>query len=192
MVAAGVDGEPQIDAWALMRYQEQLMHSLEVAIPREHGEGSAGSRGDEPPHPPHPPKGLAGRLAGQFAQEYARRYGAAAASAFQAAEIFGLRVRARAGAGQATAAGGAQGAASREATARSEVLVFWPDAGERLTTAVYDGDQLAGGVTVSGPALVELPHTTVAVPGGAALTADRGHLHLRLPHADTAGKGAAI
>jgi N-methylhydantoinase A len=75
MVAAGVEGEPQIHAWALMRYQEQLMHSLEVSV-------------DADP-------GLAGRLAEHFTLEYARRYGASAASAFQAAEIFGLRVRAR-------------------------------------------------------------------------------------------------
>jgi N-methylhydantoinase A/oxoprolinase/acetone carboxylase beta subunit len=60
--------------------------------------------------------------------------------------------------------------------------VFWPDAGQRLGTAVYDGDQLADGAELSGPALVELSHTTIAVPQGASLTADRGHFRLRLGH----------
>jgi N-methylhydantoinase A len=59
--------------------------------------------------------------------------------------------------------------------------VFWPDAGERLATAVHDGTRLGDGDRISGPALVELPHTTVAVPRGATLTAGSGHLHLHLP-----------
>ena len=56
---------------------------------------------------------------------------------------------------------------------------------------MYDGDQLADGTEISGPALVELSHTTIAVPRGASLTADRGHFRLRLPAAPTAVKGAA-
>ena len=84
MLDAGVAGDPQIDVWALMRYQEQLMHRLEVPLdPADRGGYPAGGGG------------LAERLAAQFTQEYARRYGASAASAFQAAEIFALRVRAR-------------------------------------------------------------------------------------------------
>jgi len=69
--------------------------------------------------------------------------------------------------------------------------VYWPDAVQRLDTHVYDGDQLADGTEISGPALVELSHTTIAVPRGASLTADRGHFRLRLPAAPTAVKGAA-
>ena len=165
MVAAGLTEEPQVDAWALMRYAEQLMHSLEVPIdisgPRE---------------------GLAGRLAGQFAQEYSRRYGALAASAFQAAEIFALRVRARvpAPAGSLsvlTTAGPVGGRVTPVAT----VPAYWPDAGDRLDTSVYDGGQLGDGAGLIGPALVELPHTTVAVPRGASLTSRNGHFHLQLP-----------
>jgi hypothetical protein len=64
-------------AAAVMRYQEQLMHRLEVPLDPAGGGG------------------LAERLAAQFTQEYARRYGASAASAFQAAEIFALRARTR-------------------------------------------------------------------------------------------------
>ena len=48
--------------------------------------------------------------------------------------------------------------------ASGTVPVFWPDAGERLATTVYDGGRFTDGDEITGPALVELPHTTIAVP----------------------------
>jgi N-methylhydantoinase A len=156
MMDAGVAEEPQVEVWALMRYQEQLMHALEVPVDLD---------------------GEAGQLVERFVHEYAQRYGASAASAFQAAEVFALRARARV-AGSAPDA--IPAAANRAGAGGRVVPVFWPDAGERTDTMVYDGTRLAGGATVSGPALVELPHTTVAVPRGATLTADRGHFRLLL------------
>ena len=172
MVAAGADEEPRIEIWALMRYQEQLMHSLEVSIdPADTG---------------------AERLTSRFTDEYARRYGASAASAFQAAEVFALRVRARAPAAIGPVIDAVPSAAPSGSGAPGQVAqVYWPDAVQRLDTHVYDGDQLADGTEISGPALVELSHTTIAVPRGASLTADRGHFRLRLPAAPTAVKGAA-
>ena len=172
MVAAGADEEPRIEIWALMRYQEQLMHSLEVPIdPADTG---------------------AERLTSRFTDEYARRYGASAASAFQAAEVFALRVRARAPAAIGPVIDAVPSAAPSGSGAPGQVAqVYWPDAVQRLDTHVYDGDQLADGTEISGPALVELSHTTIAVPQGASLTADRGHFRLRLPAAPTAVKGAA-
>ncbi len=156
MVDAGVAEEPQVEVWALMRYQEQLMHALEVPVD---------------------PAAEAGQLVERFVHEYAQRYGASAASAFQAAEVFALRARAQV-AGSAPEA--IPAAANGAGTAARVVPVFWPDAGERMNTTVYDGTRFAGGDKVSGPALVELPHTTVAVPHGATLTADRGHFRLLL------------
>jgi N-methylhydantoinase A len=160
IAAAGLAEEPVVDAWALMRYQEQLMHSLEVPI--------------------DPAAASADRLTTLFTEEYARRYGRSAASAFQAAEVFALRVRARvpasAGPVTGTAAPGQGGAGTRAA-------VFWPDAGRRLDTAVYDGGRLDG-AAVDGPALIELSHTTIAVPSGASLRTEGGHFRLDL-------KGAA-
>ena len=172
MVAAGVEEEPRIEVWALMRYQEQLMHSLEVPIdPADTG---------------------AERLTSRFTDEYARRYGASAASAFQAAEVFALRVRARAPAAIGPVIDAVPSAAPSGSGAPGQVAqVYWPDAVQRLDTHVYDGDQLADGTEISGPALVELSHTTIAVPQGGSLTADRGHFRLRLPTAPTAVKGAA-
>jgi N-methylhydantoinase A len=162
MVDTAVADEPQVQVWALMRYQEQLMHALEVPIE---------------------PDGDAGRLVERFTHEYAQRYGHSAASAFQASEVFALRARARV---PGSAPSGAPAAAAGGAAATGAVTVFWPDAGARLDTAVYDGARLADGESISGPALVELPHTTVAVPQGATLTADRGHFHLLLPTREVA------
>ena len=170
MVAAGASAEPRLEVWALMRYAEQLMHSLEVLVDLSDRRGS--------------------RLAGDFTAEYARRYGAAAASAFQVAEVFALRVLARVPA----ALGPVTGMMTRTApdhpgTASGTVSVYWPDAGQRLDTSVHDGGLIADGTELSGPALVELSHTTIAVPRGASLTAARGHFRLKLPSAPTAVKG---
>ena len=181
MLDAGVVEDPQIDVWALMRYQEQLMHRLEVPLdPADRGGRPAGGGG------------LAERLAAQFTQEYARRYAASAASAFQAAEIFALRVRARVPAAVRGIAGTAASApGTTPGAATCTVPVFWPDAGEHLATAVYDGDAFSDGGEITGPALVELPHTTIAVPRAASLTADRGHFRLLLPAPETSGRGTA-
>ena len=177
MLSAGVEEEPQLDVWALMRYQEQLMHSLEVPIDGDGLDATPAGR-----------EGLADRLAVGFTAEYARRYGASAASAFRAAEIFGLRVRARVSAAPGEIGGTG---APLPGEAGRPVPVFWPDAGQRLPTTVYNGAGLADGSVLTGPALIELSHTTVAVPHGASLTVDRGHLRLLLPAAERAEKGAA-
>ena len=189
MLSAGVEEEPQLDAWALMRYQEQLMHSLEVPIdPAGLKPAGLNPVGPDPDPAAAGREGLAGRLAAAFTSEYARRYGASAASAFQATEVFGLRVRARVLAKPGTISADGPPAAGQAGQAGQTVPVFWPDAMQRLPTAVYDGSRLAQGAVLNGPALVELSHTTVAVPGGASLTADGPHLRLVLPTEQTAGK----
>jgi N-methylhydantoinase A len=166
---AGVTQEPHVDVWALMRYQEQLMHALEVPVDLAGSDGAGLSR--------------------RFTQEYARRYGESAASAFQAAEIFTLRARARVPAAARWA--GDDGAASPAGRAGRTAEVYWPDAGTRLGTAVHDGGRLSHGDEITGPALVELSHTTIAVPRAATLIADHGHFRLLLPADDTTVKGAA-
>ena len=118
---AGVTQEPHVDVWALMRYQEQLMHALEVPVDLAGSDGAGLSR--------------------RFTQEYARRYGESAASAFQAAEIFTLRARARVPAAARWA--GDDGAASPAGRAGRTAEVYWPDAGTRLGTAVHDGGRLS-------------------------------------------------
>jgi N-methylhydantoinase A len=169
MADAGVTQEPHIDVWALMRYTEQLMHALEVPVDPADADGAGLSR--------------------RFTQEYARRYGESAASAFQAAEIFTLRARARVPAAARWA--GDDGAASPAGQASRTAEVYWPDAGTRLASVVHDGGRLSHGDEITGPALVELSHTTIAVPRAATLTADHGHFRLLLPADNTTVTGAA-
>lgn len=163
---SGVTDDPQVEVWALMRYQEQLMHSLEVPV----------QRGAE----------IASAMMADFSREYALRYGLMAASAFEAVEVFALRARARV----ASHPGSEPHAIEQQADIAAglhpvEVTsVLWPAAGTgsvaRLDSAVYRGDDLPDSATISGPALVELAHTTVAVPTGASLRVEGPNLRLFL------------
>ena len=109
-------------------------------------------------------------LAG-FDKEYVRRYGEGGTALFQAVEVFALRARVSVPAGIPTP--------RPELTAPAEpeqAGVYWPGRGW-TKTALYRG---APSATVSGPALIELAHTTVAVPHGASLSAGPfGELRLK-------------
>ena len=163
----GVGEQPEIDVWALMRYREQLMHSLEIPIDRSDPD-------------------TAQTVVEQFWTEYERRY-AVPASAFQAVEIFALRVRARVPAPARAAAPPPEAIPEAPGEGSSTAAVFWPDTGAWLDTEIIDGAALDGTRTIPGPALVELDHTTVAVPSGASVTRDGPHLRLHLPGVVTAG-----
>jgi N-methylhydantoinase A len=135
---------------ALMRYREQLMHSLEIPL--------------------SPPADGATLLA-DFDKEYVRRYGDGGTSLFQAVEAFALRARVSVSAGIPVPR--PELGASPEPALTD---VYWPGHG-RTGTDVYRG---APREKVTGPALVELAHTTVAVPHGATLTAGPlGELRLK-------------
>jgi N-methylhydantoinase A len=140
LAAAGVAGDAQVEIDALMRYREQLMHSLEIPVSS-------------------PADGVT--LLADFDKEYVRRYGDGGTSLFQAVEVFALRARVSVPAGIPIAR--PQLSASAE-PARTDV--YWPGHG-RTGTDVYRG---APAHMITGPALVELAHTTVAVPPGATLT----------------------
>ena len=51
--------------------------------------------------------------------------------------------------------------------------MYWPeeDAGW-VETAIYDGESLAGGHVLAGPAIVEQPGTSVVIPPGADARVD--------------------
>ena len=150
LAATGVAGDAQVEIDALMRYREQLMHSLEIPV-------SLSADG--------------GTLLGDFDKEYVRRYGNGGTSLFQAVEVFALRARVSVAAGLPVAR--PQLGASAE---RARTDVYWPGHG-RTSTIVYRG---LPADMITGPALVELAHTTVAVPHGATLTAGPfGELRLK-------------
>jgi len=50
--------------------------------------------------------------------------------------------------------------------------IYWPDLGKRRPTPVYDGERLANGNKIAGPAIVETADTTVVVQPGTRLRVD--------------------
>ncbi|WP_326836938.1 hydantoinase/oxoprolinase family protein [Amycolatopsis rhabdoformis] len=150
LAAAGFDGDQVVvEVDALMRFREQLMHSLEVPV-RLPADGA--------------------QLLADFDVEYVRRYGAGGTAMFQAVEVFALRARASVASDIPVPVSGDERAAE---PARADV--YWPGRGWTATD-VFSG---APAGAVSGPALVELAHTTIAVPPGATLSTGSHH-ELRL------------
>ena len=50
--------------------------------------------------------------------------------------------------------------------------IYWPDLGKRRATPVYNGERLANGNRIAGPAIVETADTTVVVQPGSRLRVD--------------------
>ena len=156
--SAGIDhGDVVVEVDALMRYREQLMHRLEipVAMPAEPNTGAM--------------------LLAEFDDEYVRRYGSGRTAMFESVEIFAFRARASVAADVPV-----------PVTVGDQTLpplttdVYWPGHGWTVTE-VHRG---APAASVSGAALIELPHTTIAVPPGASLApGSRNELLLQLPTA---------
>jgi N-methylhydantoinase A len=120
---------------------------------------------------PVSPSADGGTLLADFDKEYVRRYGDGGTALFQAVEVFALRARVSVPAGIPIARPGLMASAEPE-----QAGVYWPGHGW-TSTDVHRG---APGGTVTGPALIELAHTTVAVPHGASLSAGRfGELRLK-------------
>jgi N-methylhydantoinase A len=150
LAATGVPGDAHVEIDALMRYREQLMHSLEIPVSPADG----------------------ANLLTDFDKEYVRRYHDGGTSLFQAVEVFALRARVSIPAGIPIPRPGRSASAE---PARTDV--YWPGHG-RTSTDLYRG---APDDTITGPALIELAHTTVAVPHGATLTTGPlGELRLNL------------
>ncbi len=150
LAAIGVAGDARVEIDALMRYREQLMHSLEIPV-------SPPADGDT--------------LLADFDKEYVRRYGDGGTALFEAVEVFALRAR-------VSVPGGIPAARPELGASTEPALtdVYWPGHG-RTRTHVYRG---APEDMITGPALVELAHTTIAVPHGATLTVGSlGELRLK-------------
>ncbi len=158
MADSGFDpGAVVFERLAVMRYAEQLLHDLPLPL-------GAGPIDDA----------ACGDLVGRFDEEYVRLYGEGARSIFQAVEIFGIRVRARVPLGfvPALGAAAAQNGGGMTVTSDRVRQVYWPDEQAWVPTAVHDGGALKPGNRVNGPAVVELPNTTVAVAAGSQVTLD--------------------
>jgi len=58
------------------------------------------------------------------------------------------------------------------AAVRRQRQIYWPDLGKRRATPVYDGELLASGNKIAGPAIVETADTTVVVQPRTRLCVD--------------------
>jgi N-methylhydantoinase A len=142
---------------AVMRYAEQLLHDLTLALPS----GPIDRHTCE-------------QLAARFDQEYVRLYGRGARAVFPAVEIFGIRVRAWVPLEFVPALGGAAPRSGDAPTIEHDQVrhVYWPHERRWVPTAVHDGRDLRPGQQVSGPAVLELAYTTVAVAANDRVTLD--------------------
>jgi N-methylhydantoinase A len=117
------------------------------------------------------------RLQEAFGRRYQEIYGAGAGFKEMGVELVTLRVRSTGGR-QSTGANGngnrAAGEPERfelEPTGRRDV--FWARDEGWLSSAVYsDGDALVPGAAITGPAVVEMPDTTVCIHPGQELVVD--------------------
>jgi len=137
---------------ALARYAGQFMQ--EIPLPMEAGDAF---------------EDHARALDGAFVQEYARLYGEAALSPFHVPEIFTIRIMATATVGEGVAPLTDTRGERREPVRHRQV--YWPAEEQWTTTAVYEGPPPPGDL-ISGPAVVQLPHTTISVAPGQRLTTD--------------------
>jgi N-methylhydantoinase A len=145
----------RLHRWADMRYARQL-HDVRVPVP-----GGAVNAG------------FADKVVQAFTERYAALYGKSALLENFAARVLRVGVEAvgiiEKPVLPAADPGGPDPSAAEEA-ARS---VHWPEAGKRLSTRVYDGLKLKPGNAIAGPALIELPGTTIALPPGDGAVIDR-------------------
>jgi N-methylhydantoinase A len=140
--------------WADMRYERQL-HDVRVSLP------------DEVTDAP-----LVEALSTAFGARYEVLFGETARLKDAVPRILRIGV-------DATAPSGISFSRTEAATDLAELgppahrrQVFWPESGAWLDTAIYDGDQLHVGHRFFGPAIVEQPGTSVAVPPGAGAHVD--------------------
>ncbi|ORA61130.1 hypothetical protein BST23_21975 [Mycolicibacterium elephantis] len=151
LAEAGFDDDQiLLDRFALLRYAEQYAYSIRLPLP----DGDA--------------EKWTAELSSRFTDAYSRLYGSGAVSLFHGIEAFALRVRARVDSGARPQSQSGGSTRSHHATKD----VFWPDEMEWVTTSVWDGADLAADSQVDGPAIVQLPHTSVSVPPGHRLTRD--------------------
>ncbi|MCE5253963.1 MAG: hydantoinase/oxoprolinase family protein [Actinomycetia bacterium] len=170
--------EVEIERFGLMRYGGQWLHSLLVHVPP--GELTA--------------EDLTA-VVDDFRAMYDALYGHGAGVVSQGVEMVTARIRVVARLQRPTQA--AQEPFNEAAGTKGRLgtrEIFWPDRMERLESDVFDGREIGPGERIAGPAVVELPYTSVAVGVDQMLECDLfGNFLLRLdqPAGRAAGCAAA-
>lgn len=122
----------------------------------------------------------------RFEKLYSRRYGPDSGYAAAGFAITSLRVRGR---GLARELSSLYFGADHKSTAVVPTgyrEVRFSGRNQPLRVALYDGSVIHPGVTLCGPAIVELPDTSIVVPSGAAMRVDqRGSARIALSIKDT-------
>jgi N-methylhydantoinase A len=108
-----------------------------------------------------------------FVRRYEQLYGRGSALPGAQLEIVVCRLRAKALTPQPklVAAKKLSGAVPKAALRRKRDI-YWPDLGRKKNTPVYNGELLASGNRIAGPAIVETADTTVVVQPGTRLRVD--------------------
>jgi len=122
---------------------------------------------------PRIPNQYEGTLRQLFVKRYEQLYGRGSALAGAQLEIVVARLRAKALTPQPKLVRAKKSSARIPKQAvRKKRDIYWPELAKRRATPVYDGEQLANGNKISGPAIVETADTTVVVQPGTKLRVD--------------------
>jgi N-methylhydantoinase A len=114
------------------------------------------------------------RLRKLFVTRYEQLYGRGSALAGAILELVVCRLRARALTPQPKLVVSRKTSkAIPKGAVRKKREIYWPDLKQKRQTAVYDGERLVSGNSVTGPAIVETSDTTVVVQPGAKLRLDK-------------------
>ena len=150
------EGSTRVERTLRMRYEGQG-HDLRVGVP----DGPIDER-------------VVDEVVGRFSGLYEERYGQATQLPEARVEIVSASVQ---GYGVVPkhprlAEGAATGAASEGDAAKAPREVCWERTGATVSTSVFDGLRLGAGARVGGPALIDLPDTTLVVGPGQHVTRD--------------------
>ncbi len=119
------------------------------------------------------PNEYEGALRTLFVKRYEQLYGRGSALPGAQLEIVVCRLRAKALTPQPKLVRAKKSTARiPKAAVRRKRDIYWPDLGKRRSTPVYDGELLAAGNRIAGPAIVETADTTVVVQPRTRLRVD--------------------
>lgn len=135
-----------LERYAEMKFRLQI-HLVEVSVPK----GAL------------TPKSLAA-LERAFVEKYERLHGKGSAFTSAGVELGLLRVTAR---GRIRRPSLLKRPASRQNPRAGHRSVYWREHKKRVKTPIYDWTRMGAGTKLRGPAIVQMPETTVVVPPGA-------------------------
>src|SRR5689334_12816426 len=156
MAAEGIGAERQRFEFSLdVRHKGQI-NEVEITLPW-----------------PRVPAEYEALLRRMFVGRYEQLYGRGSALPGAQLEIVVCRLRAKALTPQPKLVRAKKRTARiPRAAIRARREIYWPDLGKRRATPVYDGERLASGNKIAGPAIVETADTTVVVQPGTRLRVD--------------------